>query len=57
MEFGTSPFPESRREMVERGRLLDTPGYKWLPGAGRLEATYWIRTAVTESIPESVAGL
>jgi hypothetical protein len=55
MEFGTSPFPETRTEMVERGRLLDTPTYKWLPALGTLEATYWIRTAVTESIPEMVA--
>ena len=23
MEFGVSPFPESRREMIERGRLFD----------------------------------
>ena len=25
MEFGVSPFPETRRAMVERGRLFDTP--------------------------------
>ena len=55
MEFGTSPFPESRRAMVERGRLLDTPTYKWLPALGELTATYWIRTAITESIPETVS--
>lgn len=54
MEFGTSPFAESRRQMVERGRLFETPAYKWLPARGRLEATYWIRAAATDAIPEFV---
>ena len=40
--------------MVERGRLLDTPTYRWLPSLGTLRAMYWIRTAVTEVIPEIV---
>ena len=56
MEFGTSPFPESRRQMTERGRLLDTPAYRWLPARGTLKVTYWIRTAVTERIPETVSA-
>ncbi len=54
MEFGTSPFPESRREMTERVRLLDTPTYKWLPGSGTLEATYFIRTAITDELPRTL---
>ena len=54
MEFGTSPFAESRRQMVERGKLFDTPAYKWLPALQSLEATYWIRTAVSDTIPETV---
>ena len=37
LEFGTSPFPETRREMVERGRLFDTPAFRWL--GAREEAT------------------
>ena len=52
LEFGTSPFPESRRAMVERGRLLDTPCYGWLPALATLHVEYWIRTAVTSAIPE-----
>jgi hypothetical protein len=55
MEFGTSPFAESRRQMVERGRLLDTSTFRWLPALGQLHAEYWIRTAITESIPETLA--
>ena len=53
MEFGTSPFAESRRQMVERGKLFDTPAYKWLPARQRMEATYWIRTAIADHIPET----
>ena len=41
MEFGVSPMPESRRQMVERGRLFDEPAYRWLPARGRVEATYF----------------
>lgn len=54
LEFGTSPFPESRRAMVERGRLLDMPCFRWLPALATLEVEYWIRTAVTQEIPEVV---
>ena len=55
MEFGTSPFAETRRQMIERGKLFDVPAYKWLPALGHLQATYWIRTEVTDSIPEVVS--
>lgn len=34
MEFGVSPYPESRRAMIERGSLFGAPGYRWVP-AGR----------------------
>ena len=30
IEFGVSPFAEGRRAMVERGRLLGVPTYRWL---------------------------
>jgi len=41
MEFGASPFPESRRESVDRGRLFGTPTYRWLPARTKLEIEYW----------------
>ena len=31
MEFGVSPMPETRREMIDRGRLFDVPTYRWIP--------------------------
>lgn len=55
MEFGVSPFPESRRQMIDRSRLLDTPTYRWLPAKGRLEAEYWIVSNLAKSIPESLS--
>jgi hypothetical protein len=54
MEFGVSPFPETRRAMIDRGRLFDTPTYRWLPANGRVEATYWIVLQSAASIPESI---
>jgi hypothetical protein len=52
MEFGVSPIPESRREMVERGLLFGTPTYRWLPAKARLETEYWIITQNANCIPE-----
>jgi len=52
MEFGVSPFPETRREMIERHQLLGAPTYKWLPAHGRLEAEYWVSSKITDAIPE-----
>jgi hypothetical protein len=51
MEFGVSPFPESRRQMVERGKLFGVPGYRWLPAKGRLEAEYWASVRMEQAIP------
>jgi hypothetical protein len=55
MEFGVSPFPETRRAMVERGRLLGTPAFKWLPAHGRLEAEYWITSQLAGEVPETIS--
>ena len=54
MEFGVSPFPETRMAMIERNRLMDTPTYKWLPAHGRLEVEYWISSKIADAIPESL---
>jgi len=40
MEFGVSPMPESRRQMIDRGSLFGVPGYRWLPARDRLEVRY-----------------
>jgi hypothetical protein len=54
MEFGASPFPETRRAMVERGRLFETPGFKWIPAQSRVSIEYWCVSALTETIPETL---
>jgi hypothetical protein len=58
MEFGVSPMPESRRQMVERGELFGVRAYRWLPAKSRLEAEYYAVTASADAIPDAldVAG-
>ena len=53
MEFGVSPFPESRREMVDRRSLFDLPTYRWLPARGRQEVEYWICNQRCASVSEA----
>ncbi len=55
MEFGVSPFPESRREMVDRGRLFGAPTYRWLPARASLKAEYWIVCIAADVVPEELA--
>lgn len=54
MEFGVSPFPESRREMVERNKLFGVPAYRWIAAGERLEAEYWIVSEIVDSIPDTL---
>jgi hypothetical protein len=56
MEFGVSPFPESRRRMIERGSLFGTPGYKWLGAKRKLTAEYYAGIAQADAIPETLAA-
>ena len=54
MEFGVSPFPETRREMISRGQLFDTPAYKWIPAKGRVEVEYWIVARHADRAPATL---
>jgi hypothetical protein len=51
MEFGVSPFPETRRQMIERGQLFGVPAYRWIPAKTRVEVAYWIVAHAAEQIP------
>jgi hypothetical protein len=51
MEFGVSPFPESRREMVGRPKLFGSEVYRWLSAEETLKSEYWIHSEVADSIP------
>lgn len=54
MEFGVSPFPESRIQMIERGRLFGVPGYRWIPAKTRVEVEYWIVSRQAGRIPDGL---
>ena len=52
MEFGVSPFPETRRAMIDRRSLFDVPTYRWIPARTEVEVEYWIVTRRTRAVPE-----
>jgi hypothetical protein len=57
MEFSVSPFPEPRRNMIERAALFDTPGYRWIDAASKLHVEYYAAVAPATAIPESLDQL
>jgi len=54
MEFGASPFPESRREMIERGRLFGAPTFRWIPAGTRVTVEYRATLRHADAIPETL---
>ena len=54
MEFGVSPFPETRREMIDRGRLFDVPTFRWIPAATRVTVDYAIVIRPADAVPETL---
>jgi hypothetical protein len=57
MEFGASPVPESRRQMIDRGSMFGVPGYRWIPAKTKAQVDYWAFIASADSIPESLEQL
>jgi hypothetical protein len=55
MEFGVSPMPETRRAMIDRGRLFDVPTYRWIPAKARVEVEYCAVFLEADTVPESLA--
>jgi hypothetical protein len=54
MEFGVSPFPETRRQMIDRGSLFEVPTYRWIPALGGVEVEYWIVARSARAVPEQL---
>ena len=54
MEFGVSPFPETRRQMIERGHLFDTPTFRWIPARSRVTAEYRIVVLQATRVPDAL---
>jgi hypothetical protein len=55
MEFGVSPIPETRRQMIERGKLFGAPTFRWIPAKTRVQARYWAVLEHTAKPPEPSA--
>lgn len=54
MEFGVSPMPESRRQMIDRHRLFGVPTYRWLAARSRIALEYVARAWSAGDVPEFV---
>lgn len=54
IEWGTSPFAEGLRRSVERGKLFDTPAFRWIGGRERLKTEF---TVFVVEIPEGFRGV
>ena len=52
MEFGVSPMPETRRQMIERGSLFGVPGYRWIPARKTVRVEYRAFVTTAQSIPD-----
>jgi hypothetical protein len=57
LEFGVSPMPETRRQMIERSRLFDTPTFRWIPARRRVDVDYRAVLLPVDCIPETPHGL
>ena len=55
MEFGVSPFPETRRDMIARGRLFDTPTFRWIPALSQVRVEYVAVLEPAEAIPDRLS--
>jgi hypothetical protein len=40
LEFGASPFAETRRSMIDRRAMFETPCYRWIPARTRVSLAY-----------------
>jgi hypothetical protein len=54
MEFGVSPFPETRRQMVDRGQLFGVPTYRWIPARAGVSVEYCALIRPAAQIPETL---
>ncbi len=40
LEFGASPFAETRRSMIDRGTMFGAPCYRWIPARSKVSVAY-----------------
>ena len=54
MEFGVSPMPETRREMLARGTLFDVPCYRWIEARSTVRVSYCAFARRAAALPHEV---
>ncbi len=54
MEFGASPMPETRRQMIERGSLFGMPAFRWIPARSTVEVRYCAAIGHADAAPEAL---
>jgi len=54
MEFGTTPFPYSRRDAIRMGELFGTPTFRWIPAGAKQTISYG---AFLAPIPPGTTGV
>jgi hypothetical protein len=57
IEIGASPMPETRRQMIERGRLFGTTCYRWIPARTKVRLEYSAFLTTADAIPETLEDL
>jgi hypothetical protein len=57
IEIGTSPMPETRRQMIDRGKLFGTPCYRWIPARTTVRLEYSAFLTTADAIPETLEDL
>ena len=40
MEFSSTPFPVSRRQMIDQGKVFGVPAFRWVEALGSIEADF-----------------
>lgn len=54
IELGVSPLPETRRAMIDRGRMFGVPCYRWIPARGRVTVEYGAFIGAAQRVPEEL---
>ncbi len=57
MEFGVSPMPETRRQMIDRGTMFGERCYRWIPARGRVTVEYRAFIRAAKSIEDYSVAL
>jgi hypothetical protein len=55
MEFGVSPFPETREQMVQRQQLFGVPTFRRIGPRQSIAVTYSVLLQSAHAVPESIA--